>query len=107
MIRARIDIQRGGRTHEEDREEQVALRVAPGLAWVVSFLDAVNRADDHRKDHGQHHDSQGPPASEANEAETLAAPKGSEEQSPHVHNRPYGIYYRVEGGRVLERQHVT
>ena len=104
---ANINIQREGNTHEEDRKEQVALRVTAGLAWVTSFLDAVNCCDDHRKYHWQYDNSQGPPTSEADEAETLAAAKGSEEQAPHVHNRPYCVDYSSKRRRVLERQHVT
>ena len=104
---ANINIQREGNTHEEDRKEQVALRVTAGLAWVASFLDAVDCCDDHQKYHWQHDDSQHPPASEANEAETLAATKDSEEQTPHVHNWPNCIDDCVESRRILERQHVT
>ena len=100
-------MRRAGKTHEEHREEQIALGVAPSLGWVASFLDTVDGSDDDRKYRRQHNHSQGPPTTEADEAETLAASKHSEEQAPHVHNRPNGIHNCFKRRRVLKRQHVT
>ena len=71
-------MQTSSRTHEENGEEHVALRVAPGLAWFAPFFDAVDYCDNQRKNHWQHNNSQCPLAGKADEAETLAAPEGSE-----------------------------
>ena len=101
MVRGRIN-QRGGKTHEEDCEEQVALGVAPCFAWIVPLLEAVNDCDNQRQNHGQHDDSQGPSAREADEAEALAAAQRPEEQAPHVHDWPYCVDNRGESRGVLE-----
>ena len=65
-------------THEENGEEHVALRVAPGLAFLAPFFDAVDYCDDQRKNRWQYNNSQCPLAGKADEAETLAAPESSE-----------------------------
>jgi hypothetical protein len=42
-------MQTGGKTHEEDGKEQVALGVAHSLVPATAFLDAVDHCDDQRE----------------------------------------------------------
>ena len=65
-------------THEKQCEEPVSLGVTLGLVRAAAFLNAVDRCDDQRKYKRQHDDSQRPLASEADEAEALAATQSSE-----------------------------